>query len=284
MARIRNIKQSLFTNEDLADCPPLARLLFAGLPTIADREGRLPDRPRKIKVELLPFDDCDIDAYLSLLQEKKFITRYTVDGEKYIQINKFSKHQNPHKREAPSEIPPVPASQGDDKHSESPEKAETLPGKGDDEPGGTWVMGNGKWEMGDGDEAGPDLPPEKRNGSPPVVNPLVVAFGKVCQLNLSSLRRTSVEKLSEAMDELRRMLRQPDEVIAARLQRFGEFFETLKFTNPVPYPSQVPGEWLKFEQWERRQNQHKAKTESPPIDSEISQSLGRLKQQQQARK
>ena len=37
MARARNIKPGFFTNDVLADCDPLARLLFAGLWTVADR-------------------------------------------------------------------------------------------------------------------------------------------------------------------------------------------------------------------------------------------------------
>jgi hypothetical protein len=49
MARSRNIKPGFFTNDELAECHPLGRLLFAGLWTIADKEGRLDDRPKKLK-------------------------------------------------------------------------------------------------------------------------------------------------------------------------------------------------------------------------------------------
>lgn len=57
MARSRNIKPAFFFNEQLAEVAPLGRLLFIGLWTIADREGRLEDRPRKIKAEVLAYDD-----------------------------------------------------------------------------------------------------------------------------------------------------------------------------------------------------------------------------------
>lgn len=106
MARARNLKPGYFTNENLADLGPHAHLLFAGLWTIADREGRLEDRARRIKVQLLPFYDVDVDELLSSLTTKGFILRYEVDGERYIQIESFSKHQNPHHMELPSEIPP----------------------------------------------------------------------------------------------------------------------------------------------------------------------------------
>ena len=105
MARSRNIKPGFFLNDDLALVEPLGRILFAGLWCIADREGRLEDRPRRIKAEVLPYDDCDIDELLNQLVKYGFIVRYEVDGEKYIQVINFSKHQNPHQNEKESEIP-----------------------------------------------------------------------------------------------------------------------------------------------------------------------------------
>lgn len=105
MARARNIKPGLFVNDDLADLHPLTRLLFIGLWTIADREGRLIDNPRKIAVQVLPYDDHDVNQALDSLQERGFIQRYVVDNNPYIQIVNFAKHQNPHKNEAPSSIP-----------------------------------------------------------------------------------------------------------------------------------------------------------------------------------
>lgn len=105
MARSRNIKPAFFVNEQLADVEPLGRILFIGLWTIADREGRLEDRPRKIKVEILPYDDCDVDLLLTELHQKGFIVRYEVEDKKYIWIRKFSKHQNPHIKETQSIIP-----------------------------------------------------------------------------------------------------------------------------------------------------------------------------------
>lgn len=105
MARTRNIKPSFFDNEELAELHPLARLLFIGLWGQADREGRLEDRPKKIKAVILPYDDCDVDQYLQELHESGFILRYEVEEKHYIQIINFSKHQKPHPKEAPSEIP-----------------------------------------------------------------------------------------------------------------------------------------------------------------------------------
>ena len=124
MARARNIKPGFFSNDVLAECEPLARLLFAGLWTIADREGRLEDRPKRIKAELLPYDDCNIDALLDALHSKGFILRYSVENQQLIQILAFTKHQNPHKNEVHSTLPQpeqhsTSTVQAQDKHSTS---------------------------------------------------------------------------------------------------------------------------------------------------------------------
>lgn len=105
MARARNIKPGFFANEDLAECEPLARLLFAGLWCLADREGRLEDRPKRIRAELLPYDSCDADDLLNQLQARGFILRYSHGEGRFIQVLKFDSHQNPHMKEAKSSIP-----------------------------------------------------------------------------------------------------------------------------------------------------------------------------------
>ena len=105
MARARNIKPGFFTNDELVELSFAVRLLFIGLWTIADKEGRLSDRPKKIKMEIFPADDVDVDRSLNELQSKGFVRRYTVGGVNFIQIVNWAKHQNPHLKEAASSIP-----------------------------------------------------------------------------------------------------------------------------------------------------------------------------------
>jgi hypothetical protein len=105
MARSRNIKPGFFRNEMLAECSPLARLLFAGLWCLADRAGRLEDRPKRIRAEVLPYDDGSVDEMLEELHRAGFILRYQVGSQRFIQVQNFSKHQNPHHREPGSTIP-----------------------------------------------------------------------------------------------------------------------------------------------------------------------------------
>ena len=105
MARSRNIKPSFFCNDVLADTEPLARLLFIGLWTIADREGRLEYRPKRIKAEILPYDDVDVEKLIKQLSDGGFLIVYRHLEIEYIQVVNFTKHQNPHMKEQASTIP-----------------------------------------------------------------------------------------------------------------------------------------------------------------------------------
>jgi len=99
------IKPDFFTDDDMAEVSIPARLLFIGLWCIADREGRLEDRPKRIKAQLYPYDNIKIEGLLKELSDRVFIVRFSKEHHKYIQIRTFQKHQNVHFREAKSTIP-----------------------------------------------------------------------------------------------------------------------------------------------------------------------------------
>jgi len=100
MARARNIKPGFFKNEILGVADPLYSLLFEGLWVLADRSGRMEDRPLRIKGEVFPYrDGLNVDAMLNWLESNGFIRRYTAQGKKCILVLEFVKHQNPHKNE-----------------------------------------------------------------------------------------------------------------------------------------------------------------------------------------
>lgn len=120
MARIRTIKPDFFKNETIAELPALVRLLFIGLWTQSDREGRLEDRPKRLKAELFPYENFDVNKGLDELHNGGFIYRYKVNVNaygrvlapeqpikevSYIQIVNFSKHQQPNVKEQQSTIP-----------------------------------------------------------------------------------------------------------------------------------------------------------------------------------
>jgi len=114
MARSRLLKPSFFRNERLLDLPYEYRLLFAGLWVLADREGRLENRPKMIRMEIFPCDNINIEDGLLALKNAGFISFYknnTMPAPcqhhasivpniiECIQIVNFSKHQHPHKDE-----------------------------------------------------------------------------------------------------------------------------------------------------------------------------------------
>lgn len=118
--RTRPLKPSFCTNEDIAQVGPWARLLLQGLWMMADRNGRLLYRPKKIKAQVFPHDDAatvDVESNLSALAGQKLIIIYERDGIKAISIPHFTKHARPHPKEAIEDIP-------------EPEKGAAEPEKG----------------------------------------------------------------------------------------------------------------------------------------------------------
>ena len=106
--RARNIKPSFFSSPDLGECSPVSRLCFAGLWCCADREGRLLDRPKFIKAQVFPYDSIDVEPLLVELERFGLVERYEVGDVKVIAIPKFAKHQRPHVKEKPSDLPAKP--------------------------------------------------------------------------------------------------------------------------------------------------------------------------------
>jgi hypothetical protein len=93
-------------NEELAELEPMTRLLFIYLWMLADRRGRLEDRPKRIAAQALPYDrTADVGAMLDDLHRAGFIVRYVAESVACIQILAFEAHQSPHVREADSALP-----------------------------------------------------------------------------------------------------------------------------------------------------------------------------------
>ena len=109
MARARNIKPQFFQNEDLGELCPLARLLFIGLWTECDYKGCMEYRPKRLKIRILPWDECSIEQLTINLEKSGFISIYSVNGQQYLKVHNFERHQNPHKneRDKGSEIPGI---------------------------------------------------------------------------------------------------------------------------------------------------------------------------------
>ena len=119
MARIRTIKPEFWKNEILGELNPDAQLLFIGLWNLSDRRGFLEDRPKRIKADLFPYREVDVENNLTTLEFNGFIKRIEIGEKFYIQIVNFTKHQVCNVKEPESTVPAqywhntgtVPASQ-----------------------------------------------------------------------------------------------------------------------------------------------------------------------------
>jgi hypothetical protein len=131
MARIRTIKPEFFRHAALFDAEqetglPL-RVAFAGLWTVADREGRFNWRPRELKLDALPHDLVDFARVLTALETHGFIRRYEVEGHVYGVIPSWHDHQVINTREAKSVIPECPAHASTATHVHAHASTATVP-------------------------------------------------------------------------------------------------------------------------------------------------------------
>jgi hypothetical protein len=153
--RIRALKPGFFTNELLAELSPWHRLCFQGLWLCADREGRLQDRPKRLKAEIFPYDDLDMNMLLWDLTRTGFVIRYQIGAHPYLWIPTWDQHQHPREDERASDLPAyVPGSE----RAGGPEVTTfpavrpigTDPSLHGDDPETPKRIGNGDLEVGNG--------------------------------------------------------------------------------------------------------------------------------------
>ena len=107
--RIRTIKPEFFNHEGIYDAElqsnlPL-RLAFIGLWCAADREGRFKWEPRRLGVQILPYDNVDFSRVLDALATRGFVSKYVCENVHYGVIPTFPRHQVINNREKESELP-----------------------------------------------------------------------------------------------------------------------------------------------------------------------------------
>lgn len=94
MARIRSIKPEVWTDPEVVSCSPLARLLWIGSWNHADDYGVLKDDPVRLKLQVLPADDCDPHVLIDeLVNRGLLLRRVTPDGTCVLVIRTFCVHQ-----------------------------------------------------------------------------------------------------------------------------------------------------------------------------------------------
>lgn len=101
MPRERTLSPGFFANHLLASCPPLTRLLFQGIWTLADFDGCFRWDPEGLAMKLLPRDQFDSVEALDLLERLGFIKSYEANSTKFGFIVNWHKYQDPHPGERP---------------------------------------------------------------------------------------------------------------------------------------------------------------------------------------
>jgi hypothetical protein len=109
MARIRTVKPQFFRHRGLylleQETGFPIRVAFAGIWTVADREGRFRWQADELKLDCLPYDVLDFEQVLVALNGAGFVSRYDVAGKTYGWIPSFAEHQAIPNREAQSVLP-----------------------------------------------------------------------------------------------------------------------------------------------------------------------------------
>jgi len=103
--RRREISPEFWTDDRVVELSDAAKLLFIGLWNLADREGRLEDRPKTIGFKLRPWAPLEAADLLAELASAGLVRRYEVEGAKLLCIPRFLDHQNPHPKEMASKLP-----------------------------------------------------------------------------------------------------------------------------------------------------------------------------------
>jgi len=112
LARIRTIKPEFWSDERLSECSLSARLLFIGLISFADDDGRLDYSPARLRMQIFPCGSAtatQLSEWFRELREHSLIRVYLVDSRDYLDIPGFTKHQRIN-RPTPSKIPPYSVS------------------------------------------------------------------------------------------------------------------------------------------------------------------------------
>lgn len=117
--RRREISPGFWKDERIWKLSHEAKLLYLGLTQIADREGRLLDKPFEIGVEVWPWAPMEAGRLIDEIVAVGLVARYAVGDLACLSYPRaaWKRHQRPHPNEQPSRLPRNPL------ESESPEGA-----------------------------------------------------------------------------------------------------------------------------------------------------------------
>lgn len=104
------IHTDIWVSEQVSRLSVQARLLFVGIITIADDDGRLKGNPSFLRSQIYPYDDDikvdNVRKWLDEILEQKLVASYIVDESDYLYLPKWGKFQTlRNDRRKPSTIP-----------------------------------------------------------------------------------------------------------------------------------------------------------------------------------
>ncbi len=123
----RSISRDFFSNADIAELTPLARLLYIATWLEADREGRLVWHPKTLKLRYLALDVCDINVIANELIRAAIVIPYQASGQNLAFLPGFNGMQSINGREAQSKLPPPPAYAMPTRGDVSPSRYDAIP-------------------------------------------------------------------------------------------------------------------------------------------------------------
>lgn len=170
MARIRSLKPEFFMSDSTGAVSFGARLLFAGLWTLVDREGRWIWRPKMVKAQIFPHDRDEVIAleeWATELVRADMVRFYQDDEAVYVWLPGFLKHQRPHPKEPASVLPAWSAAHPKGWLPWKNTAGRELPGTIPSSPGGREGKGTDPDQEGKGREGG-----GYRASAPLVMSPL----------------------------------------------------------------------------------------------------------------
>lgn len=103
----RMIDSGMWSNENFAALPAMARLLQVGVINHADDQGRIKAHPAYLRSQIFPYDDVTIDdvqKWLKMITQNGTAIVYEVDGKDYLQLAKWWDYQSL-QYASPSEYP-----------------------------------------------------------------------------------------------------------------------------------------------------------------------------------
>jgi hypothetical protein len=113
MPRIRSIKPDYWTDEKIVEVAMPVRLFFIGTWNFADDFGNLARSPQKLKMQIFPADVIDVEPLIVSLITHGLLTEYSVNGQRFLHINGFKKHQRINRPSKDGLVPRFEARDGD---------------------------------------------------------------------------------------------------------------------------------------------------------------------------